>query len=221
MNTQINSSYENAILLFEKFGKENDSSFNQDQKLLLREAKNKLNGLHDLSGKIRFLNDTLTSQLALSFDENTDILTIGTIKLRLNRADPKVKIKIDNVSKAFPLDYQNKMSNEDPKLEKELEKITRLYYQDAYRFLTILRSHFSHLKVFTVDPIDMVRNKLIEHPDNKPSGVFDSFVYSKHDGPMIKGVRLGNQTQDMDKGFFSNEPEFLKALINKLSTYKD
>ena len=72
---------------------------------------------------------------------------------------------------------------------------------------------------FKLASIRKIRNHLIEHPEGKASGItHDSFSYSLNEGPYVKGLRIGDKTKHMDRGFKINVEEFISTLKKILLT---
>jgi hypothetical protein len=101
-------------------------------------------------------------------------------------------------------------------MEGRLERATFAFYQIAHR-VTHFTETLPGLRSFECVSVRIVRNHLLEHPEGKSSGVtFDTFSYSKNDGPCIKGVRRGGQMQHMDQGFRTNSEQFTTNLSETL-----
>ncbi len=204
-----NFDYSDTKKLFEKYKERFFSSFTPLQKDLADELLNKLNDLDEVSMEIVELVSNLFSNKNLSPDEN-DIVNLGPFKIKLKRADPNIPIKLDNATKAYSRGTQGIFSvGEITKTERKLERITAEFYKLANR-ITHITENLPNLSSFKCKTIRIIRNKLIEHPEGKESGItHDSFSYSKNEGPYIKGLRKGNQTQYMDQGFKKNSEEFI------------
>jgi hypothetical protein len=77
------------------------------------------------------------------------------------------------------------------------------------------------LKNFRPTGIRNARNKLIEHPDGKDSGVLiSSFAWGGEQGPVLKAVRTQDQMSLWpDSGLFRNYNEFSNDLVSTLKEF--
>lgn len=88
--------------------------------------------------------------------------------------------------------------------QQDLRLRTESFYSHAHRLLDCL-ARLPSLKNLKCDPIRMVRNHLIEHPEKNASGIlYPTFSFGSMCGPIIKGVRMGKQVQHQDAGLFPN-----------------
>lgn len=211
-----NLDYAEIKNLTKKYQKKFSSSFTALETDLIIELHNKLNNLDDISKEI--VNQL--SQLMLindhSPDEN-DMITYGPIKIQLKRADPNIPIKLDNTTVGYLRGGENILpADQIQEMEKKLERTAVEFYQIAHR-ITHITGKLPRLTSFQCKAIRTIRNHLIEHPEGKESGItYDSFAYSKNEGPFIKGTREGQQTQFMDAGFKKNSEEFIWKLKKAL-----
>jgi hypothetical protein len=97
-----------------------------------------------------------------------------------------------------------------------LETLTESFYWIAARARAVIRE-LPHLSNFEAEGVRNTRNKLLEHPKKKDSGVFiTSFAWGADHGPVIKGLRYESQTEIWpDKGLFINATEFADELCAK------
>lgn len=189
----------------------------QQQKNLADELSNNLKDLQDISNEIVSINSNIFAIEDHSPNINDEIEFMG-FKIKMERADSNIPIMLDNVSKAYPKSFQNPFSSEEvKKMENKLARAAYEFYRVAHRVAHITKK-LPKLKSFKANSIRIIRNQLIEHPENKDSGVtYDSFSYSKNEGPYIKGMRTGDQLENMDKGFKNNSEEFLSELTKVLN----
>ncbi len=207
-----NFDYSEIKNLFEQYKNRYFSSFNSTQKDLTDELLNKLNDLDQVSTEIV----TLVSSLFLieNFLPDKDgVITFGEFKIKLNRANPDVPIQLDNATMAYSRRKSSSFSKEEVAgKERKLERAATEFYHLADR-ITHLTEKLPSLNYFVCNPIRIIRNHLIEHPEGKDSGVtHDSFSYSLNEGPYIKGLRRDRQTQYMDEGFKKNSEDFISKL---------
>ena len=184
------------------------ASFTTTQSDLVDEYINKIDDLDEINKEIVDLVNNLTKDLSLDEDE---IATLGPFKIKLQRADPNIPIGLDNATRAYPRgNNPNLFSTQEIRnMERKLERLAAEFYKVAFRLIYIARK-LPSMESFKCKSITIIRNQLIEHPEGKDSGVtYDSFSYSKNEGPYIKGLRKGSQLQHMDKGFSNNVEEFI------------
>ncbi len=197
------------------------NSFNQKQRDLSEELSNKLVVLEDYSDKITELTNKLSDVnglFGMTFNHDTGELKFGDMEpIVIKRANPNIPVQIDNGAKAYSKKSRSLFSDQETlAMEDELEKSAIAYYQTAHRICDIAQL-LPGLKTYDCKPIRIVRNQLIEHPEGKNSGVtFDSFAYSKNEGPFIKGMRLNNQLNHRDQGFVINSTQFIESFEKAL-----
>jgi hypothetical protein len=121
-------------------------------------------------------------------------------------------------------------AGEDPMVDKivrriseitdELEFLTEAFYYFAFRLRRILKV-LPGLAGFECEGIRDVRNKLIEHPEQRDSNVYIlSFGHGGIQGPVIKALRHDNQSDVfVDRGLFVNAIELTKSLEKRLADY--
>ncbi|GEM_PF-3462015 len=187
-----------------------------EEKDLTTEMENKLDSLRDISHEIiKLLSELFMGSGALP-DQN-DTITIGSLKLKLKRADPNVPVKLENETIVYNRDQSNNLR---PRRliekEKKLERLTEEFYIKADR-ITHITERLPGLESFKSPSIRIIRNHLIEHPEGKNSQItYDSFGYSRLNGPYIKGLRRGDKMKHIDNGFRKNCEEFTKNLKETL-----
>jgi len=211
--------YSNNKELLAKYGHTFAPSLSVEQNDLLAEMTTKLSDLDQVSREIVDLVsnlDALRHPDSIPDGDGYDIFNIMGQSLRLKRADPNVPIKRVQSSVGYvrgaPAD-----SISSPKIrEGKLERATFSFYQLAHR-VTHITEKLPRLTSFKCSSVRVVRNHLLEHPEGKASGVtFDTFVYSKSDGPCVKGMRRGGQMQHRDEGFRKNSEKFVSNLMKTL-----
>lgn len=185
---------------------------------LAKELFLKTESLDDISKEIVLLVDDLLPVNKLLPNESDEFHFMNTV-IKLQRADPAVPIKLDNITIAYT-DTEGKSNIlhniENKKKENKLQRLTIEFYQTAFRIIKITEK-IPHLNKFTSNGVRDIRNHLIEHPEGKASRItFNSFSYSKNDGPYIKGVRRNNEINFMDRGFKVNSQEFISNFTKVL-----
>lgn len=104
--------------------------------------------------------------------------------------------------------------------ETSIEEIilTEAFYYISWRCVSVLSHVFPKLKG-RVKGVDMVRNKLIEHPYDLSSGIFDtSYAIAVPGGPKIKALRFRSKKMNhIDRGLWVNFDEFMVQTIKVLS----
>lgn len=202
--------------LFKEYKNKFLPTFSNIQKDLVDEMDNCIQDLCDVSDEIVNTINILFAGEALIPNESDEIELMG-FKIKLKRADPNVPIKLDNATRAFSRSLSISSSSEETKKsERKLMRATFEFYRIAHRISHITES-LPSLDGFKAKDIRIIRNHLIEHPEKKDSGVtYDSFSYSKNEGPYVKGLRIGQKTNHMDKGFKINNEEFVSELERAL-----
>lgn len=204
--------YSEVKELLQSYTEKFSSSFTTQQKDLASEFINKLGDLEQISSDIVNVNSQLLDVPSLS-PSNEDVIEIMGFKLKLKRADPNVPIQLDNATKAYS--RGNALSSVNPEIideERRLERLASEFYRVAHRVVHIAQK-LPALTILKAKSIRIIRNQLIEHPESADGGItHDSFSYSKNEGPYVKGLRVGDKTQFMDKGFKINNEEFLSEL---------
>jgi hypothetical protein len=103
----------------------------------------------------------------------------------------------------------------------EMELLTEAFYYFAGRIRTILRNGqtpLPGLQSFECPGVRNTRNKLMEHPEGRDSGVHMlSFGWGAPCGPVIKAIRLSEQVDVFPgKGLYQNAEEFRAKLEQTL-----
>lgn len=102
----------------------------------------------------------------------------------------------------------------------EIEAITEAVYWNSARFIK-LSKNIPGMKRFEIPNITLVRNILMEHPEHekkKQPVRWGVLVIDDDDGPIIKGLRYGNQMgYNEDVGVFKNTKELLYKFIEKIN----
>ncbi len=200
--------------LFKNYQEKFSNSFSPQELDLVKEFANKLNDLEQISNDIVDINSQLTNDEKIVPDHNE--IELGSFKIKLERADPNIPIQLDNATKAYSRDDNLFSSQETKDKERRLERLTSEFYYVAHR-VSHIAEKLPKLSKFKAIPVRIIRNHLIEHPEGKDSGVtHDSFAYSKNEGPYVKGLRVGDKIEHMDRGFKINNEEFLLELKDVL-----
>jgi hypothetical protein len=215
--------YDEVTELLAKYNQKLTPSLSVAEKDLLAEMTTKLSDLNQLSREVVDLVLRLDALALHPLDpipdgEGYDIINFHGHILRMKRADPKIPIKRENSMVGYvrggpPDPFRTPEIRE---LEGKLERATFAFYQIAHR-ITHVTEKLPRLLPFKSPSVRIVRNHLLEHPEGKASGVtYDTFSYSKNDGPCVKGVRRGEQMQHRDEGFRKNSEEFVRNLKRTL-----
>lgn len=209
--------YTEVITLLEEYKKNFSSIFSEEEKNLADELSNNLKDLEATSSEIIDINSRIF-ELEDPSPNTDDEIDLIFFKIKLQRADPNIPIKLDNATRAYQKSFQSHLSTEEvKKMENKLSRITSEFYRIAHRVAKITES-LPKLKAFKATTIRVIRNNLIEHPEGKRSQVtYDTFSHSKNEGPYVKGLRTGDHLEHMDKGFKNNSEEFLAELTQVLN----
>jgi hypothetical protein len=98
----------------------------------------------------------------------------------------------------------------------DLRLRTESFYYHAHRLLDCL-TLLPNLKKLKCEPIQIVRNQLMEHPEGPASGVlYPSFSFNSVSGPVIKGLRINGQDQHQDPGLFPNSEGLCRTISTSL-----
>lgn len=205
--------YSQVKELVEKYLIKYSDIFSIKEKDLCGEFKNCLNSLNAISIEIIDILNELFSETTLVPNENDEIEFMG-FKLKLKRADPNIPIKLGNATIAYSKGQDPLITSKKDK-ENKLERLALEFYRTAHRIIDITEK-LPKLESFKARDIRIIRNQLIDHPEGKGGITHDSFSYSKNEGPYIKGLRIGNQLDHMDKGFKINSENFLNELESVL-----
>lgn len=198
---------------FKKYMEKYSEKFTPSQKDLADELDNKLRDLQCITEEIVDLVVKLFPPYALAPDAH-DVVSIGPFKIKLQRADANVPIKLDNATLAYFRSSRD--ADNAPDLEAKLERVTNEFYQVAYRVTQIV-DKLPVLASMKNNAVKVVRNQLIEHPEGAHSGVTsDTFSYSKNEGPYVKGLRRGDQLKHMDAEFKANSQSFITDLESSI-----
>lgn len=208
---------EKIISIKEKIAKykKNKEIISKTQEDLLSELIVKLDYLELKFFKIKEIITVLTGDMSIfKLNQDTGVVSFNGVDiLKLNRANLDKPVVQENISEGYFKDCDDFMySKEKRNKQKELEMLTEEYYQIAHRIGHIIIK-LPGLKSFDFKEISIIRNNLIEHPEGKNSMVMvNSFSYSRLDGPVIKGIRINNQLNHLDKGLYLNNERFLNEI---------
>jgi len=108
----------------------------------------------------------------------------------------------------------------DNEISDEMELMTECFYFMAFRLLKALKS-ITEFKNLKSDGITIIRNKLLEHPEDKDSQIWiNSFAHHGPKGPVLKAVRYNYQKDIFpDKGLYFNASELIDN-ISKIINLK-
>lgn len=99
----------------------------------------------------------------------------------------------------------------------EIEFLTEATYYIAFRLRKIIRS-FPELTRFEVKGVTIVRNQILEHPEQPNAGVYlHSFGIMDIEGPILKAIRIGeSRFGPEDSGLYVNLLELINNLEKQL-----
>ena len=217
-------SFNGIIQLFGDYSRKVSPKLSHEQSLLVDEALAKIIDLRNITSKIILINSELVEKKKNQSMKLLDLLQEGRKEHpdldEFLRQNPN--LKIDNLTVALsPMSDTFLIDDQDLPKYRELRLMTIQFYQIVHRVLKIL-SKLPGLKHFRCRPITIVRNQLIEHPEDKSSKIlYDSFGFGKITGPVIKALRINGQAGiHEDAGFYPNANAFIhdleKALINAI-----
>lgn len=212
--------YSEVKSLLNKYKGKYYSLLTPKQRDLLEEFINDLEDLDEISKEIVEYTQGIVPLEKITPNENDEVI-FGPFKVKLTRADPNVPIGLDNFSEAYPRGRSAKTATNDiDNLKRKLERETKEFYRITYRMIK-LAENLPGLKAFDSKNIRLIRNKLIEHPEEVQGVTYDTFAYSLNEGPVIKGLRRGDQTQFMDHSFKKSSEEILSKLKNSIQNALD
>jgi predicted double-glycine peptidase len=217
-----------AHKVLKKYIESNKKNFTQEQvddsihlKRLLLSLENTYNHLVNLNNKL-IINDapkfnTLQDDDAIYFNVLSDDNKF-TFKIPKTNKGKHVDIGSHGHGGFYTPNTEDASVLDNIKLQMETNLGT--YYAEAFRAIKLARS-ITNNKKFDCRPINIVRNKLIEHA--KEEGLtFHNFGYSSSAGPTIKPVRRissqrSNREIHHDQGLFHNNSAFVNSLITLFS----
>jgi hypothetical protein len=117
-------------------------------------------------------------------------------------------------------EYSRQVDSPVSRLYFEISIDVEAFYYFAWRLVCILTSKahpFPGFRRLDAPGINMLRNKLLEHPEQRDSMIFNrSWGYSEWDGPTFKTARAqGGEGKFIDAGLYNNALE-LKAAIERV-----
>lgn len=179
----------------------------------------RLSRLDAMVGELIHINNRLNDQFSpiASHDPETDTVTLRvgdqTVKMKLNRADPDTPTKLESVTTtgAYTAGGENPELEDEKNLKESLESLLESFYQSAFQIRRLVRA-LPNLKKFECMEITIVRNKLIEHPEEE-----DPYTFGF--GTMGPTVRPLNSTgrEWRDEGLVPNTEAFDEALSKAFS----
>jgi len=123
------------------------------------------------------------------------------------------------VGRVQKLEHGRGLVSYNEELDLETRTLSEAFYYIGSRIRGILNNGaLPGLASFECPGVRNVRNKLLEHPDGKDSGVLlQSFGYGGDSGPRIKALRrVGQENTFPDAGLYGNAREFKEALEHLL-----
>jgi len=212
-------SYQRAIDAVGRYRDRHDATLSVGQKETLDEIVRRLHRLAGQAKQLIELNNAFleTEGLTTEFDPTTDTVTVrvGDIQqsIKLKRADPNVPIKMEGLTAGGA--YKAGVRAGDPSGVSESQRLIyegllEDYYHNAHRVLKLMRLLPGQAD-FKCREITIVRNKLVEHPDE---GEPYSFGFGSA-GPVVRPMqRPGREWRD--EGLVSNTERFVNELASAL-----
>lgn len=213
--------HSNLVELYKDYQKAFVADLDLNLKHLSDELGNKLVDLQEISKEIVSLVNKAFKLTMIQGNKGVDYIKFGSILYPVERADPNIPVTLSNASVSYGRKSDRIYLSIRRAERKKLERLTFEYYSIADR-ITHITENLPNLNSFKCKPIRLVNNKLIKHPEDADSRVlYDSFSFSLKDGPVVKGGRINNNLNFMDKGFKYNCTQFVsglqKALNNAIS----
>lgn len=200
-----------------KYAEKYETRLSQNEKDLLDELIDKLIHIGDLDPQINRLNQECLN--FPRFDSKTDTLLFGGVSIKLKRKDLDKEITMSPIAAGYTKGSGGSglFSKENREKQRELERLTTLFYEYAHRIIKICKK-MPDLESFKCNEITFVRNKLVQHPEER--GVFlDSFAYDRDKGPIIKGTRYTRQVNTFpSNGYRSDFSTFITQLTEKFNS---
>ena len=103
----------------------------------------------------------------------------------------------------------------------EIQVLTEAFYWSAWRMCCVLGRRLPGFRRLAVKGVEDVRNKLIEHPEDRGCGAIENgFSFDHKTGPIIKGVRETSKVGVFpDKGLYINAQELADKLVSATEAY--
>jgi hypothetical protein len=164
---------------------------------ILLEIRRRLERLAAQAAELTSINNRIWAKQGFEVrfhpENDTIIFSVGGVeqRLKLNRADPNLPIKMDALTAgtAYDAGTSKPTDEEEERLRLELEEKLEGYYQSAHRILKLF-GRIPDLKKIKCVAISRVRNELIEHADDDAPYSFG--VGST--GPRVKPMHRRNRT---------------------------
>jgi len=180
------------------------------------EVLQRLRRLDNQVGQLINTNNTFIEHRTprTKFDTETDTYTVrvGGVeqKIKLKRADPNrpIQMRTLDVGGGYKAGRAATEENEQSQTELMFEGILEDYYQNAHRVLKLVKT-LPGLTNFVCREITIVRNKLVEHPEE---GEPYSFGFGST-GPVVRPMHSPGR-EWIDAGLAPNTEVFVKALTN-------
>jgi hypothetical protein len=193
----------------------NGDTLSSEHVEILLEVGRRLERLQTQAAELIEINNRMWDKqgFKVEFDAQTDTVIFssqGVVqRLKLNRADPNVPIKMHNAtaSSAYHAGNSEPTDEEEARLRVELEEKLESYYQSAHRVLKLFGRIPNFRKVKCI-PVSRVRNELIEHPED---GALYSFGTGST-GPRVKPMHRGTPKFN-DEGLVPNTRAFVEAIV--------
>jgi hypothetical protein len=212
-----------AIDALVQYREARQSSLSRAQCATLDEIARRLRRLDAQAARLIELNNrfTETEVPKVDFDPQTDTVAVRVgdveIPLKLNRADPRKPISMETltVGGAYTPESSSGGDAADESARLIYEGLLEEYYYNAHRVLKLVKT-LPGLRGFDARQITIVRNKLVEHPDE---GEAYSFGFGSS-GPVVRPMH-GPDREWKDEGLVPNAESFISKLTSALVRERD
>jgi hypothetical protein len=192
----------------------------QDQTRAGDELKRRLRRLESECNRLIKLNNSLMNTLLprMAHDPTTDTLTMtfGGIShsIKVNRADPNVSVKLGQTVAGGTYGHSDELARSPPEIEELkvlFESLLEQYYYNAFRIVKLLQELTGRTKSHCME-ITMVRNQLVEHPNDTADYTFG---YGTH-GPVVRPIKRCSSAWN-DAGLVPNTVALVKHIVKELA----
>lgn len=205
-----------ATLAVAEYAKRHGADLSPDDAQILLEVRRRLERLEQQAAELVEINNRMCAKqgLKVDFDSASDTIVFSVDgveqRLKLNRADPNVPIKMRELTSGsgYHAASSEPADDEEQKLRVKLEEKLESYYQSAHRVLKLF-GRVSRLPEIRCVAISRVRNELIEHTDD---GALYSFGVGST-GPRVKPMHRGAPKFN-DEGLVPNTRAFVDAIVS-------
>ena len=215
-NSDIRSVYKAAVQYFTKRNK----AFSRKQNEAANEIKRRIKRMENDYNRLIKINDLFceSEMPNAHFNEATDTSTFTyngiNQTIRYNRLNPNVPVKVVNSMSFCAYSASDLNVTEDSEgiddLKMQMEQLLEHFYNNAFR-ITKLIQKVNNSKAHCSE-ITIVRNKLIEHPEE---GSLYSFGFGSN-GPTVKPMHIGKK-EWIDIGLIPNTEAFVNYLFEIFS----